>query len=416
MKIVSLNNTVDEQFDAVANSVSQIEEEAIETAAIAMPDEAVEEAAESTVLEESVDELTDVAAAGDATDEANERDIVNEPEVIVRKRKKHKHRRKKKTAWKVLIVVIVLAVALVAGAFAFYKHGEISVLAQTNITEAVSQQTIEYAGSKYAFNENMKTILLIGHDDEADTSQGRRPNEADMVAAVAVDVATGKITIIGISRDTMCLVDQYSEDEFVGTIREQLCMAYGYRSTPEAGSENVVKSAQTILCNIPIKYYYTMDEAAIAELNDAIGGVELVPLQSIPRTEIVEGKKTVLLGKEAHDYVQWRDVHNLNSSKDRQARELQYLQAFIKQAFGDTTGIAKKVTNLAGIVSEYSVTNISPSEMFYLGNVLAGSDRDDVEIIMLDGTTRQNGTYVEYTLDENALYKTVLDTYYTKVE
>ena len=43
MKIVSLNNTVDEQFDAVANSVSQIEEEAIETAAIAMPDEAVEE-------------------------------------------------------------------------------------------------------------------------------------------------------------------------------------------------------------------------------------------------------------------------------------------------------------------------------------------------------------------------------------
>ena len=335
-------------------------------------------------------------------------------EVLIKKRRKRK-RRKKKPAIKALMIILCIIIALVLAVFGLYWHGMVSVQAQSGSVGAITKETIKYNGTEYVFNDNMKTVLLIGHDDESDTSKGKRPNEADMVAAAAIDVETGKVTIIGISRDTSCLVDQYSEDEFVGTIKEQLCMAYGYRSTPEAGSENVVKSAQSILYDIPIKYYYTLDEAAIAELNDAIGGVELVPLQTIPRTNIVEGEKTVLLGKEAHDYVQWRDTSQLQSSKDRQERELQYLKAFSQQAFGDSNGIVRKMTDLVSIVSEYSVTNISPSEMFYLANVIAKGDLNDIDIVMLDGSMVQNGQYAEFEIDENSAYKTILDTYYVKV-
>ena len=336
-------------------------------------------------------------------------------EQVVRKYRKHRKKKKLPTAAKVIIAIIAVIGILVLGGFLFLFHGEASVKAPAeNTSDLPVKQTIDYAGQSYSLNEDVVTILFIGHDNDADTSNGVKANEADAVMALALDTSSGKMTAIGIPRDTMCLVDQYVQGEFAGTVREQLCLAYGYGDTSEHASENVVKSARSIMCNIPIKYYYTIDEAAVAELNDAIGGVSLVPLQTIPRTNIVEGQETVLLGKSAHDYVQYRNTSDINSSKDRLARETQYIKAFVDQAFDSPNGAAKKMTSLLSIISDYSTTNISASEMTYLTNTMAPSISDGIDVVTLEGTMSQNGHYVEMNLDENSLYKVILDTYYEK--
>lgn len=51
-----------------------------------------------------------------------------------------------------------------------------------------------------------------------------------------------------------------------------------------------------------------MNMQGIVELNDAIGGVSLVPVQTVPGTGIVKGESTFLYGNNALKYVQWRDT------------------------------------------------------------------------------------------------------------
>lgn len=53
-----------------------------------------------------------------------------------------------------------------------------------------------------------------------------------------------------------------------------------------------------------MSYYFAMDMRGIVELNDAIGGVSLVPVQTVSATGIVKGESTFLYGNNALKYVQ----------------------------------------------------------------------------------------------------------------
>ena len=383
-------------------SIENINFEELEVKEIASPD------SEKDISNTSIEDATSSEAVAD--------DIKDEEVVVRHRRKRRHHHRKKKIALKIIVAILAVIAVLGIAAFAFFQHGAYSVKAAPNLSDLPQQKTIDYKGHKYVMNDDMITVLIIGHDDEADTSRGAKASEADAIMAMAIDMSTGKASIIGIPRDTMCFVDQYADGSFAGSIKEQICLAYGYGRTAEEGSQNVVKSASSVLCNIPIQYYYTLDEEAIADLNDAIGGVTLVPLQTIPKTNIVEGEETTLLGKAAHDYVQWRDTSVLSSAADRQERGVQYIKAFTKQLFDTSNGGMKTLSDLLSIISAYSTTNISPSELTYLTNTIASGNNKDIDITMLEGTTTQNGNYAELELNEGNVYETVLDTYYVKVD
>ena len=66
-----------------------------------------------------------------------------------------------------------------------------------------------------------------------------------------------------------------------------------------------------------MSYYFAMDMRGIVELNNAIGGVSLVPVQTVSATGIVKGESTFLYGNNALKYVQWRDMGVEGSSLDR---------------------------------------------------------------------------------------------------
>lgn len=347
-------------------------------------------------------------------------------EVLIRKRKRRKNKKKK---WATAaIVVAVIAVLAGGGAFAVTRMIDSGKQAVTSTAENAAVDTAEnavtydegktvtYNGHKYALNTNMVSVLVIGYDRETPAEEGEKAGQSDALIVLAMDTATGKATAINLPRDSMTLVDQYVSGTFVGTQTMQLCLAYSFGDGRESSCEITAKAASRLLYNIPISYYFALDLSGIGPLNDSIGGVALTPLQSIPSTNIVEGQDTVLFGTNARRYVQYRDTSVLTSSLDRQARQIQYVQAFSSQALSMAKGSVGSLVELYNTAAEYSITNLGLNEFSYLATSVVNSGITDLSMATLPGTMAQGEKYAEYTLDSAAVYETVLNTYYTRVD
>jgi anionic cell wall polymer biosynthesis LytR-Cps2A-Psr (LCP) family protein len=166
---------------------------------------------------------------------------------------------------------------------------------------------------------------------------------------------------------------------------------------------------------MPITYYFTLNMSGLVPLADFLGGVTLTPLQSIPETDIVEGVDTVLLGEHAYLYIRRRDQFDINSSLDRQARQMQYIRAFATQAFQRTKENPAMLLSLLETTAAYSLTNLSISEFSYLSPQIAQGD-PSLEIVTLTSIIAMGEIYAEYYLDEDAVYETVLDVYYQQID
>ena len=162
---------------------------------------------------------------------------------------------------------------------------------------------------------------------------GKNVGQADAVMVLAANLDTGKVTAIGIPRDSMVEVGEFMGSEFTGMSTMQLCLAFAYGDGGETSSQYTTAAVSRVLYNMPVNNYVSLDMDSVGELANAVGGVPVTPLQSIPGTNIVKGQDTVLFGSNALKYIQWRDTSVLNSSLDRQARQSQFVQAFCKEAF-----------------------------------------------------------------------------------
>lgn len=347
--------------------------------------------------------------------------------VLIRKRKKRHRRRNKRI--RIALIVAAAAVLVVAGvAFAVmqsFRAGELA-LHEANEADNIETsenavtydegRTVEYDGHTYKLNENMVSVVVIGFDRTAAAEAAGRAGQADAVMVLALDTETGEATAIGVPRDSMVEVGEFVGDAFIGMDTMQLCLAFSYGDGAELSCDYVTTVVERVLYNMPITYYFAMDMNGVGAINDAIGGVALTPLQTIPNTPIVEGQPTVLFGDNALRYVQWRDTSVLTSSLDRQARQVQYVEAFASQVLSGGTGSIGTILNLFNTASEYSVTNLGVNEVNYLATTLVSNGITSLDAIPLSGEMKQGETYAEFYLDTDMVYETVLDVYYTQID
>ncbi|MDR1713472.1 MAG: LCP family protein [Coriobacteriales bacterium] len=327
----------------------------------------------------------------------------------------------------VLIVaaaLVVVALLLVAFAACSISRGESSfegLMANAVIetgANAVSYdegKTVYYNGHTYVLNEDMVSVLVIGIDRKESAAEDK-PVQADAVIVVALDKKTGQATAISIPRDSMVEIGRYADGGYAGVETAQLCLSYGYGDGYETSCEYTTTAVSRTLYNMPINYYFTMDQAGIGPMNDAIGGVTLTPLQTIPKTQIVEGQETTLLGTDAYNYLRWRDKTVLTSSLDRQDRQIQYVKAFAKKTLGAAKSDPGLALSLYNQVSSYSITNMGMDEFSYLASVVMGGNITGLDVISLPGEMVQGEKYAEFYLDKTAVYETILDVYYTQVD
>lgn len=349
-------------------------------------------------------------------------------------------KRKHRKPWykKLLIVVGIVFAALLAllliavGVFfilqqngiAQLRSGDVDMTApiiqNAGVSVDNSNNTITYNGTTYVYNGNMTSILCMGVDkDEGFGLEGEAVGtggQADALYLVALDTATGKTDIIGISRDIYSDIGVYSTDgQYVGTENAQLCLAYAYGDGKEKSCENTVNAVERLFYNLPINSYFAVELDAIAELNDAVGGITVTLeddyLYHGLGFEARAGETVRLWGEQARAYLQYRDVNQLNSSVDRMNRQIGYLEKFGKTALDMTKKDLTTPVTLFNIVQDYSVTNLNASKISALGYTVASSGAE-LEFRKVPGEVIHNGTYAQYVVDEQGMLELILDVYY----
>lgn len=347
-----------------------------------------------------------------------------EQKKAIRENQKNKKRRFKK--WQRVILTIIstiLALVLVVSELlvCFIYNGSKELLDNTNIISAPSNvvvqnggQYVVYNGQTYEFNKNMTSILCMGIDkssfDGASDIKGEN-GQADVLILVAMDTSTGETKLINISRDTMTDVAVYSASGYyVETVKEQICLSYAYGDGKESSCANTVTAVERLFYNIPINSYFALDLDGISALNDAVGGVDVVSPETIG--DFKEGESYHLEGQNAEAFVRSRDMESVDANSKRMQRQQVYLDSFMNTVLAQTKNDITTPVSLFNASAPYSCTNLNPSKICYLSQNMLSHNGMNMTMVSVPGELKKGEVYTEFYVNEDELYKLILDTYY----
>lgn len=409
----SQENTLQQQVSDVAEPASTQRGAGVDSASDAQngaQGEAVEQA-EASVL-----------GADDAPKSVGETEWPSIDEAAPQRRRRSKEsikRIKRRRRIRTLLIVLLVIGAVAAAGWGFVNHsvnqGKKKIEEKTEKVIKAKGDTITYNGKKYALNKHMATVAFIGFDGR-NNDDGTQKGQSDTVMVVALNTDTGEARGIIIPRDSMVAVDTYSNGSFAGQVTEQLCLQFAYGTDGDNSSALTAAAASRVLDNIPVDYYYTLNIEGVAPINDSIGGVTLVPTQTVPGTSVVEGQETTLFGTTAEKYVQWRDTTNLTSSLDRTARQVSYVQAFASKVLSSAKSNPAMLISLYQAMGDYTWTNLGLDEFSYLATTMLEHGLTSFDVVTLQGTMQQGDTFAEFYLDQDNVKQTVVDTFYHPVD
>lgn len=409
----SQENTLQQQVSDVAEPASTQRGAGVDSVSDAQngaQGEAVEQA-EASVL-----------GADDAPKSVDETEWPSIDEAAPQRRRRSKEsikRIKRRRRIRTLLIVLLVIGAVAAAGWGFVNHsvnqGKKKIEEKTEKVIKAKGDTITYNGKKYALNKHMATVAFIGFDGR-NNDDGTQKGQSDTVMVVALNTDTGEARGIIIPRDSMVAVDTYSNGSFAGQVTEQLCLQFAYGTDGDNSSALTAAAASRVLDNIPVDYYYTLNIEGVAPINDSIGGVTLVPTQTVPGTSVVEGQETTLFGTTAEKYVQWRDTTNLTSSLDRTARQVSYVQAFASKVLSSAKSNPAMLISLYQAMGDYTWTNLGLDEFSYLATTMLEHGLTSFDVVTLQGTMQQGDTFAEFYLDQDNVKQTVVDTFYHPVD
>ena len=172
----------------------------------------------------------------------------------------HRHHRKRRlrkwqkislgiiTALVSLIVIMLIAIVFMyfAGQNALLDNSGLNINVPDFAESTDNGQYIIYKGHKYKYNDRVTNILCMGSDRDADLiriseAEGdyATGGQADSLFIASLNVDTGDIKMVDISRETMTEVNVYtSSGKAAGTRNEQICLAYAYGDGEETSCQN----------------------------------------------------------------------------------------------------------------------------------------------------------------------------------
>ena len=302
------------------------------------------------------------------------------------------------------IYVLCAALALLLCQFA------IAETVRGNLEERYSSvPSIEVNGEKHRLRSRVTSILLMGIDQRelAEGAEGefRVGGQADFQMLIVVDEGEKTITPIQINRDAMVEVDVLNlSGQVSGTRWAQICLAHSFGDGGEMSCQLAVSALSRLLMGTPIDHYLSMRMDGIAELNDAIGGVE-VTLEddySMYDPQMTQGKTLVLQGKQAEIFVRNRYYIGPGSNEYRLDRQKIYLEAAVDIVMERLEESSSYLLTLFDAVDTYCVTDISRGKMLNLAKQAV--DYEILPILSLPGeAVLAESGYIEFIVDEAAL-------------
>lgn len=277
-------------------------------------------------------------------------------------------------------------------------------------------------GQIYSYNHELLTFLIMGIDHVGEVEEAENyisGGQADALFLIVCNPNKKQIDIIAINRNTMAEIDRYNEvGDFVESKVAQIAVQHGYGDGLELSCERSVEAVSKLFYQMPIHGYASINMSAIEEINDAVGGVEVVVQEEVelPTNTFKAGEKVVLEGVDAFWYLKHRDTSVYQSADMRLERQKQYIIALAKQMMGKMKTNPLVAWNIYQLVQEYMVTDITVSEMTYMASVFSTYDFTMEHMHSTVGETVQGTIYEEFYLEEEEFYQLILDVFYELVE
>lgn len=282
---------------------------------------------------------------------------------------------------------------------------------------------ILYNGKLYEYNDDLLIFLCLGVDSRQDIQLEKVPGmggQADTIILAVMDEGQKTLRLINISRDTMTKIKIYdSNGIFMREEKAQLALQYAYGDGGNQSCLLMEQAVSNLFYGIPIHGYGAIDVNAVADLNDAVGGVEVTVIEDLSRftPDLALGNTLVLTGRQALHYVQERDVETeeLGANNLRIERQKQYLQAFWQAV---KTGTKKDLTlplKLYSTAAPHMVTSITADQVAYLSTVAMECTFSDEDMISVEGTVQKEDVYEEFIVDEEALYELIIQVFYREI-
>lgn len=280
---------------------------------------------------------------------------------------------------------------------------------------------IRYKGVHYRYNADILTFLFLGIDSMEEVKRGEDGmdgGQSDALFLLVLDPHEKKISVIGIPRDTMTDIDIYdSAGNYLWTVEGQVTLQHGYGDGAELSCERSVGTVSRLFYGLPVHGYCAVNMGAVPVINDAVGGIDLVALETLDfgNFRVQEGEEIHLEGMDAYYYLHNRDITSFNSAGRRLQRQVQYLEAYAAAVLGKVKeDITFPITLYSGL-SRYMVTDISVDEVGYLATQAAGYGFSREDMHTLKGATVMGDVYEEFYVDEEALYELILEVFYEEV-
>lgn len=274
---------------------------------------------------------------------------------------------------------------------------------------------VKYNGKSYRYNSDMVCILLMGVDGDRPRSSGYGyANQSDVNMIAALDLKNNKITLISVSRDSMCEMEVLDENgEVSGTTVAQLALAHSFGDGGSRSCELVQGAVSRLFYNLPIGAYASIYMDGVVKLINQLGGVTVTIEQ--PVLGYSQGQLVTLYGKSAEQFLRYREK-TIDGNNGRMQRQKQVMLALMYTVLDKVREDPTSVVSLYNSVSSSVTTDIGISEMTYLATK-AGSMQFSGDIRNVKGeSVMGEHNHAEYIVDKDALYELVLDVFYEQIE
>jgi len=266
-----------------------------------------------------------------------------------------------------LLIALGLAVGVLTGAIAVQ-----SIVEHSNpIATAISDFPV-IPSPQSEFHKDRVAILLLGIDydynnlDEEMSANAR----TDTIKAVAVNLPTsanpnGSISILSVPRDTDVVMPNGRENK--------INAAYGgYNGNTAAAAHNSEKVVASFLGIPGFDRYVTLRIDATKDLIDAIGGIDVVPDETMNYDDswghlhihFIGGKKYHMDGEAAVSYSRFR--HDACSDPCRIKRQDQVIKLVVAKLKNDKFNDLLHINQLIDVVRRNTYTDLSQQEMLSL--------------------------------------------------
>lgn len=281
--------------------------------------------------------------------------------------------------------------------------------------EKWDEGTVMYDGKLYKYNENLQNYLFMGIDNDdivKPAPDGISGGQSDAMFLLVLDEDKRDAKVVAINRNTMVPVDVYNENgDFLLQMELQICLQHGYGDGMKLSCIRATEAVDRLFRGVPITGYMSLNVGGIPAVNDAVGGVEITPIETVKRGDVIvkKGEPVTLSGEQAYAYLRTRDTDKFGSADDRLERQKQYIPAFINKLLAEPS-LANKVYE-AG--KDYIVASIDLPKLIKSSQDMTFTDD---QIYTIEGNTEEKDNFEQYHIDEDAMIRLILDVFYDEVQ